>query len=40
MKLPLGKQLGLGFGLVLVLMMVSAVLTYVKTDAIRQIIRT
>jgi methyl-accepting chemotaxis protein len=36
MKLTLGKQLGLGFGLVLVLMLASAVLTYLKTNAIRE----
>jgi methyl-accepting chemotaxis protein len=36
MKLTLGKQLGLGFGLVLGLMVMSAVLTYLKTNGIRE----
>jgi methyl-accepting chemotaxis protein len=35
MKLTLGKKLGLGFGVVLALMLLSAVLTYMKVDAIR-----
>jgi methyl-accepting chemotaxis protein len=35
MKLTLGKKLGLGFGVVLALMVLSAVLTYMKVDAIR-----
>jgi len=35
MKVTLGKQLGLGFGLVLALMLLSAVLTYVKMNAMR-----
>ena len=35
MKLTLGKKLGLGFAVVLALMLLSAVLTYMKVDAIR-----
>jgi methyl-accepting chemotaxis protein len=37
MKFTLGKKLGLGFGVVLVLMTVSAVLTYLKSTEIRSI---
>jgi methyl-accepting chemotaxis protein len=36
MKLTLAKKLALGFGIVLVLMVLSAVLTYVKANAIRE----
>jgi methyl-accepting chemotaxis protein len=36
MKLTLGKKLGLGFGCVLALTVLSAVLTYVKATAIRE----
>ncbi len=36
MKLTLGKKLGLGFGIVLALMLLSAVLTYVKMNAMRE----
>jgi methyl-accepting chemotaxis protein len=36
MKLTLGKKLGLGFGVILVLMVVSAVLSYVKLSAIKE----
>ena len=36
MKLTLGKKLGLGFGVVLALMVVSAILTYVKASAIKE----
>ncbi|MFY9905654.1 MAG: methyl-accepting chemotaxis protein [Terriglobales bacterium] len=36
MKLTIGKKLGLGFGLILSLMVVSAVLTYVKAGAIQE----
>jgi CHASE3 domain sensor protein len=37
MKFTLGKKLGLGFGVVLILMMVSAVLSYVESTEIRAI---
>ena len=37
MKFTLGKKLGLGFGVVLALMMISAVVTYVKLAAIQQV---
>ena len=37
MKFTLGKKLGLGFGVVLALMMLSAVVTYVKLAAIQQV---
>ena len=36
MKLTLGKKLGLGFGCVLALMVLSAVLTYMKASAIKK----
>ena len=36
MKLTLGKKLGLGFGVVLALMVLSAILTYVKASAIKE----
>ena len=36
MKLTVGKKLGLGFAVVLALMLMSAVLTYLKTNAMRQ----
>jgi methyl-accepting chemotaxis protein len=36
MKLTLGKKLGLGFGTILALMVFSAVMTYVKSAAIRE----
>jgi methyl-accepting chemotaxis protein len=36
MKLTLGKKLGLGFGMVLVLMTVSGVLTYTKASSIKE----
>jgi methyl-accepting chemotaxis protein len=36
MKLTLGKKLGLGFGVILALMVLSAVLTYVKTSSIQE----
>jgi methyl-accepting chemotaxis protein len=36
MKLTLGKKLGLGFGVILALMVLSAVLTYVKASAIKE----
>jgi methyl-accepting chemotaxis protein len=36
MKLTLGKKLGLGFGVILALMVVSAVLTYLKASAIKE----
>ena len=36
MRLTLGRKLGLGFGVVLFLMLLSAVMTYVKTNAMRQ----
>jgi methyl-accepting chemotaxis protein len=36
MKLTLGKKLGLGFGLILALMILSAVLTYSKASAINE----
>jgi methyl-accepting chemotaxis protein len=36
MKLTLGKKLGLSFGLILALMVLSAALTYVKTSAIKK----
>lgn len=36
LKLTLGKQLGFGFGILLVLMLSGAVLTYVKMNAMRQ----
>jgi methyl-accepting chemotaxis protein len=36
MKFTLGKKLGLGFGVVLALMMLSAVLTYEKTSSIKE----
>ena len=36
MKLTVGKKLGLGFAIVLALMLMSAVLTYLKTNAMRQ----
>ncbi len=36
MKLTLGKKLGLGFGVILVLMMFSALLSYMKISAIKQ----
>ena len=36
MKLTLGKKLGLGFGVILALMMLSAVLTYSKASAIKE----
>ncbi len=35
MKISIGKKLGLGFGVVLALMLMSAVLTYLKTNAMR-----
>jgi len=35
-KLTVGKKLGLGFAVVLALMLMSAVLTYLKTNAMRQ----
>ncbi len=37
MKLTLGKKLGLGFGVVLALMVLSAVLSYLKSSDIKQI---
>jgi methyl-accepting chemotaxis protein len=37
MKVTLGKKLGLGFGVILVLMMVSAVLCYVQSTEIKAI---
>ncbi len=36
MRLTLGKKLGLGFGLILALMVLSSLLTYVKTSAIKK----
>src|SRR5580700_4204391 len=36
MKLTLGKKLGLGFGVILTLMVLSAVLTYVKASSIQE----
>jgi methyl-accepting chemotaxis protein len=36
MKLTLGKKLGLGFGVILALVIISAVLTYVKASAIKE----
>ncbi|MGO9167698.1 MAG: methyl-accepting chemotaxis protein, partial [Candidatus Sulfotelmatobacter sp.] len=36
MKLTLGKKLGLGFGVILALMVLSAVLTYMKASAIKE----
>ena len=36
MKLTLGKKLGLGFGVILALMVLSAVLTYSKASAIKE----
>src|ERR1019366_5639485 len=36
MKLTLGKKLGLGFGAILALMVLSAVLTYLKASAIKE----
>ncbi len=36
LRLTLGRQLGLGFGIVLSLMVMSAVLTYLKLDAMRE----
>jgi methyl-accepting chemotaxis protein len=36
MKLTLGKKLGLGFGVILALMILSAVLTYVKASSIKE----
>ncbi len=36
-RFTLGKKLGLGFGLILALMMISAVVTYVKLAAIQQV---
>ena len=36
MKLTLGKKLGIGFGVVLALMVLSAILTYVKASAIKE----
>ena len=36
MRLSLGKKLGLGFGMILALMVLSAVLTYVKESAIQK----
>jgi methyl-accepting chemotaxis protein len=36
MKLTLGKKLGMGFGVILALMILSAVLTYVKASAIKE----
>jgi len=36
MKLTLGKKLGLGFGVILALMVFSAVMTYVKSSEIKQ----
>jgi methyl-accepting chemotaxis protein len=36
MKLTLGKKLGLGFGVILALMVLSAVLTYLKASAIKE----
>ena len=36
MKLTVGKKLGMGFAVVLALMLMSAVLTYLKTNAMRQ----
>jgi methyl-accepting chemotaxis protein len=36
MKLTTGKKLGLGFGIVLALMVLSAVITYVKASAIKE----
>src|ERR1700680_3896228 len=36
MRLTLGKKLGLGFGMVLVLMMISSVLTYTKASSIKE----
>ncbi len=36
MKLSIGKKLGLGFAIVLALMVMSAALTYLKTNAIRE----
>src|SRR5450755_1262163 len=36
MRLTLGKKLGLGFGVVLALMIVSATMTYLKSADIRQ----
>ena len=35
-KLTLGKKLGLGFGCVLALMVLSAILTYMKASAIKE----
>jgi len=37
MKLTLGKKLGLGFGVILALMVLSAAMTYLKSSDIRQI---
>ena len=36
MKLTLGKKLGVGFGVILALMVLSAVLTYSKASAIKE----
>jgi len=36
MKLTLGRKLGLGFGIVLALMVLSTILTYVKASAIKE----
>ena len=40
MKLTLGKKLGLGFGAILALMVVSALLTYTKASAVKEMQRT
>jgi len=37
MRLTLGKKLGLGFGVILALMVLSAVLTFVKSSAVKEI---
>ncbi len=36
MKLTLGKKLGLGFGVILALMVLSAMLTYMKAAQLRR----
>jgi CHASE3 domain sensor protein len=36
MKLTLGKKLGLGFGVILALMVFSATMSYIKSTEIRQ----